>query len=96
MRRLLPPLIAIAFTLIPPGSQAQTSSNPDGTKWQHQATDVQPAQAVTAEVVAKKPPFRKRHPKVWKSACLTRTVCLFVSPVLDVVGKVLVGVGLLF
>lgn len=53
------------------------------------------APVVVAVEKPKKEPWRKRHPKMHKVACTTRNVCLFVAPVIDVAGKVIVGVGLL-
>ena len=86
MRRLLPPLIAIAFLLLPSGSQAQTSTEPV-------KADTQPGQVVTARV---KKPFSKRHPKVYKSFRKVRTICIFISPVVNVGSNLATAIGVIF
>ena len=97
-RALALSLALLSAAIIQTGTQAQTASEP---------VDVQPSQAVTAttvkdangvewQVKKKKEPWRKRHPKLHAGACKTRNVCLFLSPILDVTGKVLVGIGIVF
>lgn len=69
----------LATTAIPPGSQAQTQSD---------EIELRPV-----IVEPRKIGWKYRHPKLYKLARKSRTVCIFIGPVLNVTANVLTALG---
>ena len=59
-----------------------------------------PAAMAKDDVVIFEPPpklsFKQKHPKVYKAMRKARTVCVFVSPIVNVTANVLTACGVLF
>lgn len=59
-----------------------------------------PPEQKTNDVVIFEPPpklsFKQKHPKVYRVLRKTRTVCVFVAPIVNVTANVLTAAGVLF
>lgn len=57
-----------------------------------------PSKTVDAVVwqATKKPPFKVRHPKIYKGFRKVRTICIFISPVVNVGSNLATAIGVIF